>query len=362
MRLTISSNKIWALVVATFLFKLIYFFYYKILITGTVFGGGNDADYYHFFAINDYQFAVNFWPVILRYLNEIGLYNRDIIATINFVLSLTLLPILYYKLVKIKTDEMTPVKAGSYFIIIFYPSIFYFTVDIYREILMFTILLLSLLLYKKIFEVNFARRNIYFLIYIALAYFAYSLRVYLGFALGLTPFVYLFLSKTKKYFKVWLAIYFLVLILINFFGGIDEILDYRENFLISASRSGATLGISLIDQNPIMFFFYYCLSIMGQLFGLYLVNLNAVLVFFLESLPFIFACVYISKNIKFMTKFAVFLLTFFVIYSTIWLLGNDNLGTAVRLRIPSYLSIFACMFIIYQTKIILAYEKLKKIN
>ena len=55
-----------------------------------------------------------------------------------------------------------------------------------------------------------------------------------------------------------------------------------------------------------------------------------------------------------------FLITFFVIYTTIWLLGNDNLGTAVRLRIPSYLVIFASMFIVYQTKIVLGYEKIKR--
>ena len=58
-----------------------------------------------------------------------------------------------------------------------------------------------------------------------------------------------------------------------------------------------------------------------------------------------------------MGKFAIFLITFFVIYTTIWLLGNDNLGTAVRLRVPSYLVIFASMFIVYQTKVVIGYAK-----
>ena len=61
-----------------------------------------------------------------------------------------------------------------------------------------------------------------------------------------------------------------------------------------------------------------------------------------------------------MNRFVSFLLTFFVIYTTIWLLGNDNLGTAVRLRIPSYLVIFASMFIVYQTKVVFDYEKIKR--
>ena len=60
-----------------------------------------------------------------------------------------------------------------------------------------------------------------------------------------------------------------------------------------------------------------------------------------------------------MDKFVIFLLTFFVIYTSIWLLGNDNLGTATRLRIPSYLVIFACMFIVYQRKMITGFKTLK---
>ena len=110
----------------------------------------------------------------------------------------------------------------------------------------------------------------------------------------------------------------------------------------------------------IMIMNYYFLSILMQLFGLYLVNISAASAFFLETVPFTLAFIYLFKNTKFMNKFAIFLVTFFVIYSTIWLLGNDNLGTAVRLRIPSYLVIFACMFIVYQTKIVLGYEKIKR--
>jgi len=96
------------------------------------------------------------------------------------------------------------------------------------------------------------------------------------------------------------------------------------------------------------------------LFGLFLVSRNSIIVFLLESVPFILTFIYLSKNIKFMNRFVSFLLTFFVIYTTIWLLGNDNLGTAVRLRIPSYLVIYACMFIVYQTKIVVGYEMTKR--
>ena len=100
-------------------------------------------------------------------------------------------------------------------------------------------------------------------------------------------------------------------------------------------------------------------SIMTQMFGLFFINISSLIVFLLETIPFIMALIYLRKNIRFMSKFTSFLLTFFVIYSTIWLLGNDNLGTAVRLRIPSYMVIFASMLIVYQTKIVAGYEKIK---
>tara|TARA_B110000211_G_scaffold79151_1_gene92800 strand:- start:1510 stop:2598 length:1089 start_codon:yes stop_codon:yes gene_type:complete len=356
MKVRISEDKIWSFVYFITILKVILFIFFTwISPEYSLVGGGNDADYYHDYALGYSNLAVNYWPIILRFLNEMGFYDRNILTLIIFVSSITILPILFYKMVKIQTDEIKLVKAGSIFLVIFYPSLLLFTLDIYREILMFTILALSLIIYKKILETNKSRNKIYFLIYLSLSYFLYLLREYLGFALLLTPFVYLILSKTKKYIKTWIIGYFAILILVKTFGGLDEILDYREGF----DQGGTTIGIKLFDQNPFMFLFYYLYSVLAQLFGLFLVNLNSIITFIFESIPFTLAFIYLSKNVKFMSKFVIFLLTFFVIYSTIWLLGNDNLGTAVRLRVPSYLVIFACMFIVYQTKVVTGYEMIK---
>ena len=359
MKVTISEKGVWVLVVVALLCKIAYFIYYKTFISGTIFGGGNDSDYYNGYALGDYTVAVNFWPVILRFLNEMGFYNRNVITWITFVTSITLIPYLFYKMVKIQAEEIKPVMAGSFFLIIFYPTMFYLTIDIFREVYMFTVLLLCLLLYKKLLETNWQKGLVYIFIYLGLTYFLYLMRPYLGFALALTPFVYLILSKTKRYIMAWVILYFVALFFVKSYGGLDILLNYRENFFFFA-RGESTIGIGLLDKNPIMFLVYYFYSLLLQLFSLYMVNINVFLVFFFESVPFILAFIYLFKNIKFMNRFVSFLLTFFVIYTTIWLLGNDNLGTAVRLRIPSYLVIFACMFIIYQTKVVFDYEKIKK--
>jgi len=356
MKVRITEDRIWSFVYVIIILKVIFFFYFTWFSSEIfLYGGGNDADYYHGYALGYYKLAVNYWPIFLRNMNEIGFYNREILSLTFFATSITLLPYLFYKMIKIQGAEIKPVKAGSIFLVVFYPSLFFYTLDIYREIFMFTILLLSLIIYKKILETNRLRDNVYFLIYLSLSYFLYLLRDYLGFSLFLTPFVYLILSKTKKYIKTWIIGYFAVLILVKTYGGFDEVLGYREGF----QDGGSTLGIKLLDQNPFMFFFYYIYNVLAQLFGLFLVNVNSIIVFILETVPFFSAFIYLFKNVKFMSKFVIFLLTFFVIYTTIWLLGNDNLGTAVRLRIPSYLVIFACMFIVYQTKIVTGYEMIK---
>jgi len=259
-------------------------------------------------------------------------------------------------MVKIQAEEIKPVMAGSFFLIVFYPTMFFVTIDIFREVYMFTILLLCLLLYKKFLETNWQKGYVYIFIYLGLTYLLYSLRPYLGFSLALTPLVYLIFSKTKRYLKIWIIFYFVVLVLVQSYGGIDSILMYRENFHRFAT-GGVTFGIGLLDKNPIMFLVYYFYSLLLQLFSLYMVNINVFLVFCFETVPFILTIIYLCKNVKFMSKFVMFLLTFFTIYTTIWLLGNDNLGTAVRLRIPSYLVIFASMFIVYQTKIVIGYAK-----
>ena len=368
MRVTISTTRIWLLVFIAMGLKIVFFIYYQSFIEGTVFGGGNDSDYYHNYALGydvitgqPVDFAANYWPVILRFLNENELYNREVLSLILFVMSLTLTPYIYYKMVKIQANEIKPVMAGSFLLIIYYPTLFFLTVDIFRDVLMFTILFFSFLLYKKVLDSNQVRVRVraYFFIYLGLAYFLYLMRSYLGFAMALTPFVYLILTKTRTYLKTWIIIYFVALVFINVSGALDQILFYRESFVIH-SRGGSTLGIGLLDKSPIMFVLYYIYSILGQLFGLFLININSIFVFILETVPFVVALIYVLKNIKFMNKFAIFLLTFFTIYTTIWLLGNDNLGTAVRLRVPSYLVIFACMFIVYQTKIVVGYEIIKK--
>ena len=140
MQIIISEKRIWYFAFFLLIVKCVFYLFYKWFELDTLFGGGNDADYYHNYAIGYYRVSVNYWSDILRCLNDNELYDRDNITLILFVISNTLIPYLYYKMIKVQADEITLVKAASIFLVIFYPTLFTLTLDVYRDVLMFTAL------------------------------------------------------------------------------------------------------------------------------------------------------------------------------------------------------------------------------
>ena len=109
-----------------------------------------------------------------------------------------------------------------------------------------------------------------------------------------------------------------------------------------------------------MFLPNFILSALGQLFGLYLVNPFAILLFIVETIPFSLMLFFVFKNIRYADGFIRFLIIFFVLYASVWLIGNDNLGTAVRLRLYNYLVIYIAFFYIFlaRTKLKTGSEKM----
>ena len=137
-----------------------------------------------------------------------------------------------------------------------------------------------------------------------------------------------------------------MLFLANYIGLLDELTEYRAGF--EDGGGGSTLGLDF--SNPIMFIPNFILSVLGQLFGLYVTNPLAIVLFLIESMPFLFMLIYVIKNIKLADKFIRFLIIFFILYASVWLISNDNLGTAVRLRMFNYLSIYIIFFYILKVK------------
>jgi len=129
-------------------------------------------------------------------------------------------------------------------------------------------------------------------------------------------------------------------------NALDSILNYRLGF--SAYNSDVSIGIQITpDSSTLSFVSKYIISIAFQIFGLYINNLYTLALFLSESLLFIGCIIFIIKQSgKYQDKFISFLLMFVIFYSCIWALGNDNIGTALRLRIYTYVPIYIAFTLI----------------
>ena len=143
-------------------------------------------------------------------------------------------------------------------------------------------------------------------------------------------------------------IYILLLGAFHYFGLFDQLFKYRETF--AHINAGSTLGVNLFNVETIKFLFLAIYSVLSQLFGLYIISMGALFLFITESIPFIFGVIYIVRNRIYLTDFERFLLLFSLVYATIWCLANDNLGTAVRIRMFNYIAILIVAGALYIKK------------
>ncbi|MFV5366316.1 hypothetical protein [Acinetobacter oleivorans] len=341
-----ASKILFLVVFVVIFFKILFFLLVKLDFLNFIFSGSSDADYYDNFALGYVNDAVNIWPVILNKLNFFGLYNRDYISFILLLLNLIIIPLLACKLANLQFKNEQKYFLSLFFICLLYPTLYFYTFDIYRDVFMVFCFLLACSFVKfSIYTNNFILKYFYFLISFLFGFFLFELREYLGYAFWGALFLY-HIKLTKKRTVLFFISYMLILFIFNYLGFFKSLTDYRTGF--EEYSGGSTLGLDF--SNPIMFIPNFILSILGQLFGLYITNPSAILLFFVETLPFIFMLFYILNNIGFADRFVRFLLIFFILYASVWLIGNDNLGTAVRLRMYNYFAIYICFFYIIKIK------------
>jgi hypothetical protein len=313
---------------------------------------GGDADFYDQFAIGESDFVTSIWPVLLRALDEAGLYNRVAMTGLLFFISTLITPFVFASLLPRIIGTSHPGKYkqaywGIATIIAFYPTLFIFSLDIYRDAVMVILVGVCMCAIKKYIDSSLLKRIMLFVMIAMLIYLVYLFRPYLGFSLLAAFFLYrINILKIKKSFVI---IGYLVLLMIACrTGALDALLEYRgsEGF----EMGGSSLGIGLIGKNPVEFILLYLYSALFQFFGLYITSINAFIFFVVESVFIIFCITYIVKNSEYLTSFLRYLLIFSIIYGTIWTLGNDNLGTAIRLRMYDYLAITIIAASLYLNK------------
>lgn len=314
---------------------------------GQVFGGGNDSDYYDSYALGYTDDAVNLWPVILRWLNSFSLYSREVLSWILSFLGFIAIPVLTSRLIINKSPYSYQDKKDYWLVMVIvslYPSLYFQTLDIYRDVFMMVLFLFFLTCCRVLFE-RFSLRILFFAF--CLIYILFGLRGYLGAACLITLIFSPLYSLRKFPLILSIIIYFISMQSFFHVGLLDSILyDYRLRFDIV--EGGASLNIRFTDG--LTFLPNFMRSIIYQLPGIYFPNFTSVLVFFIEGGVFIYAFIYILKNRYFANSFVSFLILFSMVYMTVWILGNDNLGTAIRLRMFNYICILISFFIIKRNK------------
>lgn len=348
-KLKVSNQAIFISIFIVIFTKLFLFLLFQTNYLTLPVGGGSDADYYDAFAKGYEDYTTSLWPVFLKFLSDLGFYSRSIISYIIFVVHLFLLPFLATIVANLNFKKNQKEYFYCVLLMLIYPTLFFYSMDIYRDTVMLLIFFLGCLTVKKYINTNEVIIKIFFLcLSVVFLFLLYGFRPYLGFGFFIALIFWRIKLNAKK--TIFLGIsYFLTLFVLNFYGYLDPLTKYREGFTENADvSSGSTLGIDFSD--PVMFVPNFVLSILGQLFGLFFVNPLSVLLWIVESLPFIFMFFYIIKNIRYANAFIRFLLVFFVAYGSVWLIGNDNLGTAVRLRMFNYIVVYICFFLLLGEK------------
>ncbi|MEE1922830.1 hypothetical protein V0R50_26205 [Pseudomonas sp. 148P] len=330
------------------MFLKIVFFAVYVFKPNSFFLGGNDADYYDSYARGTNYPTSSIWPDFLRLLNELGVYSREGVSFFLMILGVVAIPLLVGRLSMVRGPVLNGrVCLMMVIVVSFYPTLFYYTLDIYRDVLMLFLFLVGLVWVKSFIGASSFHGSLGSgLMVLLVGGVLFLFRGYLGFA-----FIFSFLVFRLVRFSRFSVLGYVVplLIILNLLfavGFLKPLLSYRN--LFNDVQSATNLGIQF--DSVYKFIPDLMNSLFSQLFGFFYPNLSAVIAFVLESVPFCFAFVYLVRNRKFSTSFVDYVVVFSVVYSTVWVLGNDNLGTAMRLRMYSYVGVLIACAIIYQRK------------
>ena len=315
------------------IFKFLLFVVHNELVHVAFYGG--DAAFYHNSVIYSYH-AITSWVTFLQWLDGNGVYNRHFITVVIQVLSVFVIPFQSYALVfKITNDTRQALYAALGLAL--YTSLFIYSGDIYRDIVMVFMFLSLLNLTVMFSSLHGVFKIVCFVLIVLLFFLITMLRGYLGLALIISFFAAYINFRLRPY--VFFFFYCFSILLLHQSGLLEPFYAYRSSFLVDTSTSNnTTLGIDLSNASIVTILPLFFQSYLVQFFGFYFSSVSGVVVFILESVPIIYMLrrIVFSDRSSFFFRYCVY---FVLIYNTVWVLANDNFGTATRLRMYSYLVI-----------------------
>jgi hypothetical protein len=317
---------------------------------------GGDAEFYNSYALGYESQAISAWSYFLAWLNDFDLYSQVLITYCLLVMSFFIIPYMVYKLSEIrksKYNSNSNIFWGSFFIINLYASLYMVTFDIYRDVVMLFILLAGFLSIKKYMYSNGVFSSLFwFFSALLISLVLFEFRGYLGFSFLMATIISIFKNSNflQKIIKIptflLITIYVILVNIIFHYGLFNSLLNYRQGFEL---MSGNT-NLGLTFSGSASFIPEFILSASYQLLGLWFSSPIGIFFFMIESLPFLLMISWMLRNKRHATNFVLVIFVFFLIYNTIWLIGNDNFGTALRLRIMGYVPMLAAFFLMFNEK------------
>jgi hypothetical protein len=301
---------------------------------------GWDASVYDNYAKNGAGISLTLWMDFLAFLYSVGLYSRLGITLLIQFISIIILPLLFARFIYFHTEST---KSGllGFILISLYASLYIYSGDIYRDVVMLLLFFIAIYFsYLTIYVKGFSL-IIWMCFLLLSSYILFGFRPYLGFSFIVAYFLSNF--KQSENVKPLIFIYLILVLVATQFGLFAPLFEYRTAF--DSDGGGSTMGISLESASFTSVIPLFLLSYLGQFLGLFITSPISLVFFLIESMPVIYFLKQINYKLVLSERFTRFLLYFVILYNTIWVLANDNLGTATRLRMFSYIVICFLFFV-----------------
>lgn len=346
--------------------------YYLSLYQGTggiglkIFGGGDDGQFYWEQAqnvVNDEPWIkTSIYPFLLGTLIKITGVNDVYIVRLFNLLGFNILVIYSIKILRVINIEgfenRDESQEYSYLIIkmlvcysMYISLISTVILSIYRDIWIYSFYIVSV--YYSLNVIYNKRNKLYSMICLLVSiYLIYQFRKYAAMSFIVSIIVYFIankfkLLKNKKFFSFFLLIF--CIIYYKFFKEFEisgfslaKALDYRFDS-IELYSGGSNMNIRLNQSNLFFFIVNYIHSYLGNFVGplpWYIKGSSMSIIFILETIPMMYILFNIFKQRKLLNNIEKYILYHSFIWIGIIAITNDNVGTATRLRVISWLLLF----------------------
>jgi hypothetical protein len=326
--------------------KIVFFFFQSKYGFITV-GGTSDADYYDAIALGALA-EPNAWGQFLKLLNGVGLYDRYGVAIAIALLNVVVTPWLFYKVIVYgRRGALGLIELAAVFFMSLYPTVNYYTTDIYRDVPMVVVFLVGVLVVQYLMSAKSvlisAKGLALTLLIVACLGALYTLRFYLAAAMVIAL-VASHVFNLSRNVLIPLTLFVLTFTVADEVGVFNWMkTDYRLTY----AAAGSAFGIDFAQGN---FWLNFLNSLSKGLYGVHFSGWLSTVMFVTESVPALMATAYVTINRRYIDKFAGFLVIFFVAYASIWVVGVDSLGTAARYRVFNYLAIILAACVVHKNK------------